>query len=215
MIGGDAHRTPALAKVPAVTSGASMGPGCVRDPAHGTAPDSSSGGLGVFAGACDMIDLVIEQMTTAEVLALNRQTLHELYRRGVIRTLNPPTGDWAELLVATAYRGQLAPNSEKSFDVATPEGRRLQVKGRILNPDRVGSHILSAVRSWDFDACVVVLLSTEDLSVLAASEIPAEALREVARYREHTNAWVVRPTPAVMALGEDVADRLRAAAESL
>jgi hypothetical protein len=107
-----------------------------------------------------MIDLVLEQMTTAEILALNRQTLHELYRRGVIRTLNAPTGDWAELLVATAYGGELAPNSEKSFDVASPDGRRLQVKGRILDPDRVGSQILSAIRSWDFDACVVVLLST-------------------------------------------------------
>lgn len=158
---------------------------------------------------------MIEELTTAELLALNRQTLHELHRRGVIRTLNAPTGDWAELLVATAYEGTLAPNSEKSFDVLTPEGRRLQVKARILDPDRVGSQILSVIRTWEFDACVVVLLSSADLPVLAASEIPAESLREVAAYRAHTNGWAVRPTPAVMALGEDVADLLRAAAESL
>ena len=158
---------------------------------------------------------MIEELTTAELLALNRQTLHELHRRGVIRTLNAPTGDWAELLVATAYDGTLAPNSEKSYDVLTPEGRRLQVKARILDPGRVGSHILSVIRTWEFDACVVVLLSSEDLSVLAASEIPTEPLREVATYRKHTNGWAVRPTPAVMALGEDVAEMLKAAAESL
>lgn len=161
------------------------------------------------------LDLVIEEMTTAELLTLNRRTLWELYRRGVIRTLNAPTGDWAELLVATAYGGTLAPNSEKSFDVALPDGRRLQVKARILDPDNVGSHILSAFRTWDFDACVVVLLSTEDLSVLAASEIASEVLRRFASYRRHTNAWAVRPTPALMALGLDVAALLRAAAQSL
>ncbi len=62
-----------------------------------------------------------------------------------IRTLNAPTGDWAELLVATAYGGELAPNSKKSFDVVSPDGRRLQVKGRILDPDHVGSQVLSAM----------------------------------------------------------------------
>lgn len=158
---------------------------------------------------------LIGDMTTPELLALNRQTLHELHRRGVIRTLNAPAGDWADRLVATAYGGALAPNSEKSFEVALPDGRRLQVKARILDPDHVGSHVLSAIRSWEFDACVVVLLSTDDLSVLAASEIQVEALRAVASYRKHTNAWVVRPAPAVMALGEDVASILRDAAESL
>ncbi len=154
-------------------------------------------------------------MTTVELLALNRQTLHELHRRGVIRTLNAPAGDWAELLVATAYKGTLAPNSEKSYDVATPDGRRLQVKARVLEPDNVGSHILSAIRTWDFDACVVVLLPSHDLSVLAASEIPTDPLREVASYRKHTNGWAVRPSPAVMSLGDDVTDLLRAAGQSL
>jgi len=154
-------------------------------------------------------------MSTAELLALNRQTLHELHRRGVIRTLNAPAGDWAELLVATAYDGTLAPNSEKSFDVEISDGRRLQVKARVLDRDKAGSPILSAIRTWDFDACVIVLLSTDDLSVLAASEIPTEALQQVASYRKHTNAWVVRPTPAVMASGVDVTELLQGAAADL
>ncbi len=157
----------------------------------------------------------IANASIAELLALNRQTLHELYRRGVIRTLNAPAGDWAELLVAHAYNGTLAANSEKSFDVATPNGRRLQVKARVLDPAKVGSQTLSAIRTWDFDACIIVLLSTTDLTVLAATDVPADALRGVASFRQHTNSWAVRPTPAVMASGVDITDRLRKVASNL
>jgi len=95
-----------------------------------------------------------------ELFALHRATLHELRARGIVRSGNSPQGDWAELLVATAYSGQLAPNSEKSWDVRTGDGRRLQVKARVVEDGRpVGSKVTSPFRSWDFDAVVSVLLS--------------------------------------------------------
>lgn len=154
--------------------------------------------------------------SVAQLLALNRGTLHELARREVIRTLNAPAGDWAELLVARAYGGTLAPNSEKSFDVTTPDGRRLQVKARVLeSASKVGSKILSAIRSWDFDACVIVLFSTTNLGVLAAAEVDSDVLRASATFRKHTNSWAVRPGPSVMASGKDVSDLLRATAEKI
>ena len=86
--------------------------------------DATSAGFGGCVRPQGMLDMMIERMTTMELLALNRQTLHELHRREVIRTLNAPTGDWAELLVATAYDGTLAPNSEKSFDSAHSTRKR-------------------------------------------------------------------------------------------
>jgi hypothetical protein len=59
--------------------------------------------------------------------------------RGVIRSGNAPAGDYAELLVQRATAGELAPDSQRSWDVLTPEGERLQVKARVVtSPTRIG-----------------------------------------------------------------------------
>ena len=65
-------------------------------------------------------------MSVGELLASSRAILAELRRRGVIRTGNAPAGDYAELLVQRATGGQLAPNSQKSWDVLSPDGERLR-----------------------------------------------------------------------------------------
>ena len=44
----------------------------------------------------------------------------------MIRTENAPVGDYAEYLVARALGGQLAPNSEKSWDVVGSDGEKLR-----------------------------------------------------------------------------------------
>ena len=149
-------------------------------------------------------------------MALHRGTLHELVGRGILRTGNAPQGDWAELIVATAYSGVLAPNSEKSWDLQTPDGRRLQVKARVAKLGATPSSLVtSPFRSWDFDAAVIVLLADEDLSVVMAAEIPAEIVREAASWRDHVNGWVVIPTPELMVTGLDVTVKLQEAANSL
>ena len=61
--------------------------------------------------------------------------LSELRARGVIRTLNAPSGDLAETLTERAYQSELAPNSEKSWDVRAADGRFLQVKSRVSAAD--------------------------------------------------------------------------------
>ena len=154
----------------------------------------------------------LESYSVAELIRIHRATLKELWRRGVVRTMNSPQGDWAELLVARAYEGELAPNSEKSYDVLTGDGRRLQVKARVLDPDNVGSHVTSPFRSWDFDAALILLLADDDLSVLAAAELPRAVVEQHASYRAHVNGAVVRPTRTFMGLGRDVTELLREAA---
>src|SRR5437773_1504497 len=92
-------------------------------------------------------------MTVGELLSCSRAILAELRRRGVIRSGNAPAGDYAELLVQRATDGDLAPNSQRSWDVETPQGERLQVKARVVtNPRITGERQLSVFRSWDFDA---------------------------------------------------------------
>ena len=157
----------------------------------------------------------LENLKTAELMRLHRSSLFELHRRGIVRTLNAPQGDWAELLVAKAYDGSLAPNSEKSYDVIAGDGRQLQVKARALDHERVGSSITSPFRSWGFDAAIIVLLDPADLSVGRAAEFTVDEVRANAMVRPHVNGYVLRPNSALMDLGIDVTDRLKVAAEAL
>jgi len=113
--------------------------------------------------------------------------LRELLRRGVIRTLNAPAGDLAESLSTVAYRGSLAPNSEKSWDLQDSDGRLIQVKSRVIAAaSRTKPVQFSVFRSWDFDAATFVVFEAETYDVLAAIEVPAHSVR--AKSREV--AWV-------------------------
>lgn len=82
-------------------------------------------------------------------------------------------GDYAEYLVARAVQGQLAPNSEKAWDVLAPDGEKLQVKARVVSdPPAPGQLQLSPFRSFGFDAAVIVLLSNADYRIWRASKLP-------------------------------------------
>lgn len=152
---------------------------------------------------------------TSHLLRLSRLTLAELVRRGVIRTLNAPAGDLAEYIVAAAYSGTLAPNSEKSWDVRAQDGRKLQVKCRVRSARR--TTLLSPFRSFDFDAAVIVILSEEDLSVVKAIELPVELIKANSSYNRHVNGWRVRSRIVDLVHDEvlDVTDRVAAAMEEL
>jgi hypothetical protein len=159
-------------------------------------------------------DIDLDQLSVPEVLALHRATLHELLLREIVRTKNPPQGDYAELLVALAYHGQIAPNSEKAWDVLTSTGRRLQVKSQtVANINSVRT--LSAIRSFDFDAVVVVFLSDFDLSVVEARELTRETVEAASRRQNHVNAFILTPNRTLMDAGLDVTAQLRTAAENL
>jgi hypothetical protein len=135
----------------------------------------------------------------------------------VVRTRNAPAGDLAEWLVARAYGGSLAPNSEKSWDVST-DGRRLQVKCRTVGDGAArGQRGLSPFRSFDFDAVVVVLLDEETYDVVRAVELPVAVVREESRRVEHVNGFRLRATPTLLGHAQaiDVTTRLQAALADL
>jgi hypothetical protein len=151
-------------------------------------------------------------LSVGELLALSRRILAELRRRGIIRSGNAPAGDYAELLVQRATGGELAPSSQKSWDVQTAVGEHLQVKTRVLtNPRAPGERQLSVFRSWDFDAAVIVLFDDE-FRVWRAAYLPAALLQEQSRFVEHVRGFRVMATDELLDQGEDWTDRLRAAA---
>ena len=151
-------------------------------------------------------------MSVGQLLSLSRAILAELRRRGVIRTGNAPAGDYAELLVQRATRGELAPNSQRSWDVCASDGERLQVKARVVTDPRIrGERQLSVFRSWDFDAAVVVLFDDE-FRVWRASRLPLETFRGAARFVEHVRGYRVFATDDLLERGDDWTERLQAVA---
>jgi hypothetical protein len=148
------------------------------------------------------------------LFSLYRAILRELKSRGVIRTENAPAGDYAEYLVATALGGRLAPNSEKSWDVVSSDGEKLQVKARVVSdPPEPGQLQLSPFRSFGFDAAVIVLLSAADYAVWRASKVPRDVVESAAVHREHVNGKVLLARPEVMGHPDatDLTATLRAA----
>jgi hypothetical protein len=91
-------------------------------------------------------DSGLEPLSVGELLALSRRVLAELRRRGAIRSGNAPAGDYAEVLVERATNGELAPNSQRSWDVLTPEDERLQ--------ERLGSGLAITHRTVGVNASV-------------------------------------------------------------
>lgn len=127
----------------------------------------------------------LRRMSTRELLALYGGILDELLRRGTIRTRNSPVGDYAEALVATALNGTLVPNSTRSWDVTTATGERIQVKCRVVGPKTARSAKFSTFRSFDFDACVFVVLEESTYAVVSAVSVPGPVVSAKARFSQH------------------------------
>ena len=160
----------------------------------------------------------LSDQPVAALFAQYRAVLGELKRLGAVRTENAPAGDYAEFLVARAFHGRLASNSEKSWDVLSASDERLQVKCRVVSdPIRSGQTQLSPFRSFEFDQAVIVLLSDVDYTVRRATRIPAAVVEEASKYREWVNGYVVHARDDLLghAEAEDVTEALgRAQRES-
>jgi hypothetical protein len=126
--------------------------------------------------------------------------------------------------VARALDGQLAPSSEKSWDVLGNDGEKLQVKARVVSEPSEPGQLqlspfrlqLSPFRSFGFDFAVIVLLSATDYAVQRASEVPRSVVESFAVYRQHVNGKVLHARPETRSHPDarDVTAALRAAQTS-
>lgn len=144
------------------------------------------------------------------LLRLYADILTSLNARGVLRSRNAPAGDLAEYLVAVAYGGTLAAQSKKSWDVAAPDGRLLQVKSRVVEPGARTSQNYSPFRSWDFDACVFVHFDAATYEVADAVEVPAETIRALTTPDGHVGQQARRLTVANLRKARAAATALEA-----
>jgi hypothetical protein len=172
---------------------------------------------GTLAILCAMVPEHLPDLSAfseSGLFSLYRAILGELKGRRLIRTENAPAGDYAEHLVVTALGGQLADNSEKSWDVLAMDGEKLQVKARVVSdPPLPGQLQLSPFRSFGFDSAVIVLLSAADYAVVRASKVPRHVVESAAVYRQHVNGKVLFARPEIMGHPDatDLTATLRAA----
>lgn len=147
-----------------------------------------------------LLDLPVRKL-----LELHGDILDELRGRGVLRTANGPTGDYAEWLFARAFGWTLSGNSQPGYD-AEGNGKRYQIKGRRLATPKSAPQ-LSPIRNLDadrFDAVAAVLFDTR-YQVIRAVIVPRATVIDAARYRQHTNSWTLILTPA-LCLADGVMD---------
>ncbi|MDZ7674557.1 MAG: hypothetical protein U5K30_05765 [Acidimicrobiales bacterium] len=137
-----------------------------------------------------------QQASVRELLVGYAETLAELRRRGVTRTNNAPLGDYAEWLLATALDAEIAEStSAKSWDLALPDGRLVQVKARLVaDPPTAGQLQTSPFRSWEFDLAALLLFDAATyvptLAVLAPVGVVQSACEDPDRHVNGAVAFI-------------------------
>ena len=136
----------------------------------------------------DRPPLGLEEAGTGQLLSLMGGILAELRGRGICRTENLPTGDFAEFLFRQAFGWKLEGNSRRGFDATDERGKRYQIKGRRLTKHSQ-SRQLSAIRGLDqFDFLAAVLFD-ETYGIQRAAIIPAATVKEESTFVKHTNSY--------------------------
>ncbi|WP_277455359.1 hypothetical protein [Janibacter sp. DB-40] len=157
--------------------------------------------------------------SASDLFVLQGQLLGELRSRGVLRTNNPPVGDYAEWLVSQALGSNRLPaNSTKSFDLESRVYGKVQVKARLVSsPAKSGQLQTSPFRTDGFDYAALVLLSDIDFSVVSAVLLPLAAVQERWSWHQHVKGWTVQMNGPTMDHNDkiDISDGLRRAAAGL
>jgi hypothetical protein len=141
----------------------------------------------------------VQDMSDREILALWAGTMTELQWRGILRSDNSPTGDYAEWIVSQALGLKLEGNSTAGYDAVGPDGMRYQIKARRLMTAKT-SRQLSAIRNLDkdpFDYLIIVLFGPT-FDVLECWQVPVEVVREHAVWTQHVNGHRLHARGAVL-----------------
>jgi len=186
-----------------------------KPPCH---PDDGIGGMPKVEIDAVPVDGPMANATVKELLTTYGDVMAELRRRGVVRTGNPPVGDYAELLFSKAFDWRLEGNSVAGYDAVDAQGWRYQIKGRRLAHDRA-SRQLSAIRKIDdlaFDYLAAVLFDP-GFGIRRAAVLPHALVRARARKSEHTNSWIFYLDDRVLAAEgvRDVTDALTSMASQV
>jgi hypothetical protein len=146
-----------------------------------------------------MLESSLNSLSIEELLALHSSALDELQRRGVLRTKNNPTGDYAEWLFAERLGLQLAENSAKGYDATDGDGLRYQIKSRRITSANK-SRQLGVLRDLDaneFDFLLAVLFD-DAWQITHAVKIPHSSIARMSTFRAHQNGHILILRPILL-----------------
>jgi hypothetical protein len=132
----------------------------------------------------------LQQLTVSELLSNYGAIVEELRRRKIVRSLNNPLSDYAEVLFCEAFGWSRENNSAAGHDAVDGAGVRYQVKGRRLTRHNA-SRQMSAIRNLDatpFDHLAGVLVD-QDFQIIRAALVPIAVVRAKSVHVAHTNSW--------------------------
>lgn len=152
----------------------------------------------------------LSEMSELELLQTRGAVIAELRRRGVVKTENNPIGDYTEWLVCNRLELQVQGNSQAAFDAVDPQDdTRYQIKGRRASGNSVQFSAIRNLENHEFDFVVAVVFN-EDYSIRFAFRIAYAAVKQLARYQEHTNSHLLILTERAVELDgvEDITQLL-------
>lgn len=138
-------------------------------------------------------------LTVIELLQRYGQILEELKRREIIRTQNNPVADYAEWLVSTKLKLNLAHNAKAGYDATDKRGERIQIKSRRLKPSDKAKElaVIRKLKEDKFDYLIAVLFDME-FTVKEAYKIPRRIIEKYAHFSEHVNGHILRMTGKIL-----------------
>jgi hypothetical protein len=155
----------------------------------------------------------VSRLPPKELLMLHANVAEELRARGITRSSNNPTGDFAEFLFCRAFGWVQADNSKANIDAIGSGGLRYQIKGRRATrynrPRQLGSIRDFKGRHFDFLAGVIF---SETYEVVKAAIIPYAVVEQRATFVAHTNShkFILHDDVWSVAGVKDVTAELRA-----
>lgn len=125
----------------------------------------------------------VESLSDADLIDLYGQVMSALYKRKIVRSGNNPIADMGERVIADYYGVDPQPPNNKSFDVRTRDGVRIEVKAlRRTKTSRTG---LSPLRTLDFDYVAIVVFAA-DMHLEEAVFVPVDVVRQ---YMGWSKTW--------------------------
>lgn len=139
-----------------------------------------------------MDQISLTSYSVMDLLALHDCIIEELRKRQILKTVNNPVADYAELLACRAFTLTKAPNSEKGYDAKDKNGKKYQIKARRIATGSKPTRF-SAIRNLEenhFDFLLAIVFD-HAFKVQKAALLPPSVVKEKAFFQSHVNAWIL------------------------
>jgi len=127
--------------------------------------------------------------TLRELLLKKAEIDEQVLRYSFMRNRNSPIADIAEQIVARVLGGKVVHNNTKGHDVLLPDGRKVEVKSRMLGAHIGQGELFGVLREPLRFSQVAFVVFHRDYSLRAMRIVDEGQVREYSRYGDRINGW--------------------------